>query len=166
MSEINEEEEIYNDEIIETPNGGFLEMIKTLDFWKGISTVIGAILVNLLSGSIFGLCTLDVYEISYIKGIDPNNFISIDHLAFYYPSEVIFQCLSSFLSGIIETKIGLHLTNLLGCSILGLCYFIMFLSKNFFIDILSMIISGIATGIIYYPSKKNACLDYFIIVHH
>ena len=136
----------------------FGEIIRTCEFWKGISTVFGAILVNLIAGSIFGLCTLVVYQISYIKGIDKDNFITIDHIAFYYPFEVIFQCLSAFLSGIIEKKIGLQLTNLLGFSILGLGYFIMFLSKNFFIDILSMIVGGIGTGIIYYPSTKNACL--------
>jgi MFS family permease len=79
-------------------------------------------------------------------------------MAFYYPFEVIFQCLSSFASGIIEKKIGLHFTNLLGFSILGVGYFIMYLSENFFIDILSMIVCGIGTGIIYYPSTKNACL--------
>ena len=136
----------------------FRERIKTVEFWKGISTVFGAILVNLIAGSVFGLCTLVVYQISYIKGIDENNFITIDHMAFYYPFEVIFQCLSSFASGIIEKKIGLHFTNLLGFSILGVGYFIMYLSENFFIDILSMIVCGIGTGIIYYPSTKNACL--------
>lgn len=125
---------------------------------KGLSTALGAILVNLVVGSIFGLCTLSVYEVSYIKGKDKDNFISIDHLAFYYPFEVIFQTLSSFLSGIIEKKLGLHLTNLIGFTFLGLGYFTMYLSENFFIDILSMILGGIGTGIIYYPSTKNACL--------
>jgi hypothetical protein len=62
------------------------------------------------------------------------------------------------LSGIIEKKLGLHLTNLIGFTILGLGYFTMYLSQNFFIDILSMILGGIGTGIIYYPSTKNACL--------
>lgn len=139
-------------------NPSLIERLKDPNFLKGISTVFGAILVNLIVGSIFGLCTLVVYQVSYIKGIDPDNFITIDHLSFYYPFEVIFQCLSSFLTGMIEKKIGLHLTNLLGFTILGLGYFTMYLSKNFFIDILSMILGGIGTGIIYYPSTKNACL--------
>ena len=134
------------------------ENVKNTEFLKGISTVVGAILVNFIAGSIYGLCTLVVYQISYIKGVDPNNFITVDHIAFYYPFEVIFQCLSSFLSGILEKNLGLHLTNLLGFFLLGLGYFIMFLSENFFVDILSMIVGGIGTGIIYYPSTKNACL--------
>lgn len=128
------------------------------DLLKGISTVVGAILVNLVVGSIFALCTLSVYEVSYIKGKVKDSFITIDHLAFYYPFEVIFQCLSSFISGIIEKKIGMHLTNLIGFIILGIGYFVLYLSKNFFIDISGMILGGIGTGIIYYPSTKNACL--------
>ena len=43
----------------------FKEIIKDLEFWKGISTVFGAILVSLITGSIFALCTLAVYQISY-----------------------------------------------------------------------------------------------------
>ena len=130
----------------------------TANLLKGLSTVFGAILVNLVVGSIFALCTLSVYEVSYIKGKYKDNFITIDHLAFYYPFEVIFQTISSFLSGMIDKKLGLHLTNLIGFTILGLGYFTMYLSENFFIDILSMILGGIGTGIIYYPSTKNACL--------
>ena len=145
-------------EVSEDKKPSFKERLKTADFWKGISTVIGAILVNLVAGSIFGVCTLVVYQISYIKRKDPSNFITIDHMAFYYPFEIIFQCISSFLSGFFEKKFGLQLTNLLGFSILGLGYFIMFLSENFFMDILSMIVCGIGTGIIHYPSTKNACL--------
>ena len=109
---------------------------RTANLLKGLSTVLGAILVNLVVGSIFGLCTLSVYEVSYIKGKYKDNFITIDHLAFYYPFEVIFQTISSFLSGMIDKKLGLHLTNLIGFTILGLGYFTMYLSENFFIDIL------------------------------
>lgn len=137
------------------------EEIKQNDIYhllKGLSTFFGAILVNLMVGSIFGWYTLSVYEISYIKRKDEDNFITIEHLSFYYPFEVIFQTLSSFVSGIIEKKLGLHLTNLVGFTMLGLGCFTMYLSQNFYIDILSMILGGIGTGIIYYPSTKNACL--------
>ena len=134
------------------------ERIKDKDFLKGISSVIGAIILSLQVGSIYSFCSLAVYEITYIKRNDEENFISIDHLSFYYPFEVLFQCLSSFVSGFMEKKLGMHLTNLVGIIILGVGYFIIYLSKNFFIDILGMIFGGIGTGIIYYPSCKNACL--------
>ena len=121
------------------------------NFLKGISTVFRAILVSLVSGIIFGVINIMVYQVSYIRGVDPDNFISLDHLAFYYPFEVLFQCLSSFLSGILDKKIRLHFTNLIGFIVLDVGFFTLFLSENFYIDILSMILCGIGTGIIYYP---------------
>ena len=127
---------------------------KDSEFLKGISTLIGASLMNFLVGGIYSLCTLSVYEISYIKGIGGS--ISIDHLTFYYPVEVFFQCISAFVSGIIYKEIGLHFTNFIGVSVLSFGYAIMYLSKNLFFDILAMIFGGIGTGIIYYPSTTNS----------
>ena len=48
---------------------------------RGISTVIGSILINLFIGEIFSLPTLIVYELSYIK--KTNDSISVDHLTFF-----------------------------------------------------------------------------------
>ena len=127
---------------------------KDSEFLKGISTLIGASLMNFLVGGIYSLCTLSVYEISYIKRIGGS--ISIDHLTFYYPVEVFFQCISAFVSGIIYKEIGLHFTNFIGVSVLSFGYAIMYLSKNLFFDILAMIFGGIGTGIIYYPSTTNS----------
>ena len=142
-------------------NKNFMKKIinnfKDPEFLKGFSTFIGANLIGLLSGSIFGMITLDIYEISYIKLYSTND-ISLDHLAFYYPIEVFFQCFFTFVSGIIEKKLGLHLTNFIGCSILVLSYLIMFWSKSFFVDLISIALGGVGSGIIYYPSTTNACL--------
>ena len=124
------------------------------NFAKGISTLIGASLINFLIGAIYSLCTLSVYEISYIKGIGGS--ISIEHLTFYYPVEVFFQCISAFISGIIYKHIGLHKTNFVGISILSFGYFLMYLSTNLFMDMLAMILGGIGTGIILYPSTTNS----------
>lgn len=135
-----------------------LSYFKDKEFLKGLSTVIGAIFVNLIAGSIFPLNSLAVYEISYIRHVDPESTITVDNLIFYYPFEIFFQCLSSFACGIIEKKIGLYYTNFLGFSIYGLGYFTMYLSRSFAADILSMILCGIGNGIIYYPSTKNACM--------
>ena len=110
--------------------------------------------MNFLIGAIYSLCTLSVYEISYIKGIGGS--ISVEHLTFYYPIEVFFQCISAFIIGIIYKKIGLHLTNFIGVSLLSFGYFIMYLSKNLIFDILAMIFGGIGTGIILYPSTTNS----------
>ena len=137
----------------------FFLKLNNKDFSRGISTIIGASILNFLVGAIFSLCTLSVYEISYIKA--KGGSISIDHLTFYYPIEIIFQYVSAFVSGKIYKEMGLHLTNLIGVTILTLGYFIMFISSSLFLDLLSMIIGGIGTGIILYPSTINA-YEWFI----
>jgi MFS family permease len=124
------------------------------DYCKGISTLVGAGILNFLVGAIFSLCTLSVYEISYIKA--KGGSISIDHLTFYYPIEIIFQYISAFFSGKIYDDLGLHTTNLIGTTILTLGYFIMYISSNLLMDLSSMIVGGIGTGIILYPSTTNA----------
>ena len=132
----------------------FFLKFKDKNFVKGISTLIGASCVNFLVGAIFSLCTLSVYEISYVKGIGGS--IEIEHLTFYYPVEIFFQCISAFVSGIIYKKLGLHKTNLIGVMILSFGYYLMYLSTNLTMDMLSMILGGIGTGIIFYPSTTNA----------
>ena len=132
----------------------FISRFKDKNFRKGFSTLIGACLVNFFAGAIYSLCTLAVYEISYIKGAGGS--INIDHLAFYYPIEIIFQCFSSIASGIVYKEMGLHVTNLIGITIVTFGYFLMYISKSLFLDLLSMIFGGIGTGIILYPSTTNA----------
>ena len=51
---------------------------------------------------------------------------------------------------------GLHVTNLIGITIVTFGYFLMYISKSLFLDLLSMIFGGIGTGIILYPSTTNA----------
>ena len=124
------------------------------NFAKGISTLIGTSCINFLAGAIFSLCTLSVYEISYIK--EKGSSISIDHLTFYYPVEIMFQCFSAFISGILYKKFGLHKTNFIGVTILCFGYFLMYLSTNLKTDLFSMVMGGIGTGILFYPSTTNA----------
>ncbi len=124
------------------------------NFLKGISTLVGTCLINFLAGAIYSLCTLSVYEISYIK--EKGGSINIDHLSFYYPIEIIFQCFSSIVSGIVYKELGLHLTNLVGVTILSFGYFMMYISSSLGLDLVSMILGGIGTGVILYPSTTNA----------
>jgi len=131
--------------------------LKDKNFLKGISTVIGAAFINLIAGAIFGVCQLILYEISYIKHEKPESTITLDNEIFYYPTVKIFQHISSFLSGIIYKKIGLHYTNLIGIIFLFTGYLTLLLSKSFTADIVSVAFAGIGTGIIYYPSTANAC---------
>jgi len=134
-----------------------IRKLKDRYFLKGLSTLIGASLINFLAGSIFSLCQLVVYEISYIYHFNPKSQISTVKEAFYYPVEVFFQCLASIFSGLLYKAIGLHYTNLLGVGILCLGYLIINLSNSFVFDMFGMVFGGIGTGIIYYPSTANAC---------
>ena len=134
-----------------------IHKLKDRYFLKGLSTLIGASLINFLAGSIFSLCQLVIYEISYIHHFNPKSKISTVKEAFYYPVEVFFQCLASIFSGLLYKMVGLHYTNLLGVGILCIGYLIIFLSNSFTFDMFGMIFGGIGTGIIYYPSTANAC---------
>ena len=127
---------------------------KRESFRKGFASLIGAIIINFFNGAIYSLCTLSVYEISYIK--ENGGSIEIEHLTFYYPIELLFQCISAFGSGTIYKKLGLHTTNLVGVTTLIIGYYTMYLSNNLYIDLLAMILGGVGTGIILYPSTTNA----------
>ena len=132
----------------------FVYNLKDENFLKGISTLIGAVFINFVIGAIYSLCTLSVYEISYIK--EKGGSINIDHLTFYYPVEIFFQCFSSFVSGFIYKEFGLHTNNLIGITILSGGYFVMFISSSLTLDLVSMALGGIGTGIILYPSTTNS----------
>ena len=132
----------------------FNRIMKDKNIRKGILTLIGGGILNFFIGAVYSISTLAVYEISYIKG--KGGSIDIYHLTFYWPLEVFFQCVAAFLSGSIYKKIGLHFTNLIGLIILILSYIIMYFSNSLSQDLTSVIISGIGTGIILYPSTSNA----------
>ena len=127
---------------------------KRESFRKGFATLRGAIIMNFFNGAIYSLCTLAVYEISYIK--QNGGSIDIETLTFYYPIELLFQCISAFFSGIIYKKLGLHFTNLIGVTLLIIGYYMMYVSSHFAVDMISMILTGIGTGVILYPSTTNA----------
>ena len=57
-----------------------LPLLKNKNVLKGISTLIGVSLLNFVIGAIFSLCTLSIYEISYIKG--KGGSIEIEDLTF------------------------------------------------------------------------------------
>lgn len=134
-----------------------ISKFKDKNFLKGISTVIGASLLNFISGAIFSVSQLLLYEVSYIHHVNRDNKITSDHESFYYPIEVFLQTIATFFSAILYKKLGLHLTNLIGMVILFFGYLALLLSQSFAVDVISMVLGGIGTGIIYYPSTANAC---------
>ena len=134
-----------------------LSKLKDKEFLKGVSTVIGASLLNFIAGAIFSVSQLLLYEVSYIHHVNPGNEITSDNESFYYPIEIFLQTIATFFSAILYKKLGLNYTNLIGMVTLFFGYLALLLSKSFAVDVISMVLGGIGTGIINYPSTANAC---------
>jgi hypothetical protein len=125
------------------------------EFYKGVSSIIGASIINLVYPSIFALNTFIVYQTSYIKNNGGN--VNINHTMFYYPVVLFFQSIFGLIAGVIYSRIEVHWSNFLGTFLLLLASFILYISKLFFLDMLSMAIYGIGIAIIMFPATTNAC---------
>ena len=132
---------------------------KDKNFKYGVMSIIGASLINFVYPSVFALFTLIVYQLSYIK--NNGGDINIDQNIFYYPVVLFFQAIFGLIAGIIYTRIEVHWSNTLGTLLLILGSFILYISKSFFVDMISMAIYGLAIAIIMFPATTNAC-KYFM----
>ena len=128
-------------------------------FRKGVLSIIGASLINLIYPSAFAMCTLVVYQTSNIKNAGGN--VKINYTMFYYPVLLFFQSIFGLIAGVIYSRIEVHWSNFLGTVLLILAAFIMYISKYFIMDMISMAIYGIAIAIIMFPATTNAC-KYFM----
>ena len=129
------------------------------EFNKGVLSIIGASLINLIYPSAFAMCTFVVYQTSYVKNAGGN--VNINYTMFYYPVLLFFQSIFGLIGGAIYSRIEVHWSNFLGTILLLLGGFIMYISKYFILDMISMAIYGIAIAIIMFPATTNAC-KYFM----
>ena len=125
----------------------------------GVLCVIGAFLMCLVFPSIYSFHTLSIYQVSYIKhnGGDAN----VIYTMFYYPVTLLFQSIFGLFAGVIFAKVGVHWSNLIGTAIFLLAGFIMYISKRFFLDMISEALFGISMSVLSFPSVINAC-KYFM----
>ena len=125
----------------------------------GILCVIGSCIMRFIFPSIFSFHTFCIYQVSYIKhnGGDAEVIYSM----FYYPVTLLFQSIFGLFAGIIFAKVGVHWSNLIGTAIFLLAGFLMYISKRFFLDMISEALFGIGTSIIAFPTVINAC-HYFM----
>ena len=128
-------------------------------FIQGVLSIIGASLINFVYPSIFALSTFIVYQLSYIK--NNGGDVNIDQNIFYYPVVLLFQSIFGLIAGIIYTRIEVHWSNTLGTFLLIIGCIFLYISKSFFLDMVSMSIYGIAIAIIMFPATTNAC-KYFM----
>ena len=126
---------------------------------NGVLSVIGASFINLIYPSIFSLCTFVVYQTSYIKNNGGN--VNINHTMFYYPVILLFQSIFGLIAGYIDARLHVHWSNLLGSGLVILGSLILYLSKSFALDMVSMAVYGISIAFIMFPATTNAC-KYFM----
>ena len=124
-------------------------------FRNGVLSVIGASFMNLIYPSIFSLCTFVVYQTSYIKNNGGN--VTINHTMFYYPVILLFQSIFGLIAGYIDARLHVHWSDLLGSALVVLGSLILFLSKSFALDMVSMAVYGISVAFIMFPATTNAC---------
>ena len=121
----------------------------------GIFCLIGACMIFFVFPSLFSFHTFAVYQTSYIKhnGGDAN----VTYTMFYFPVTLLFQSLFGLVSGILFVKVGVHWSNLIGTSIFLLAGTIMYISKRFYLDMISSALYGISLSVMVNPSLINTC---------
>jgi len=125
----------------------------------GILCLVGTCIICFVFPSLFSFHTFAVYQTSYIK--HHGGYASINFTMFYYPVTLFFQSIFGLLAGIIFAKFGVHWSNLIGSGIYILAGFIMYISANFILDMISSSLYGIACAILAFPSAINTC-KYFM----
>ena len=122
---------------------------------KGICSVIAAVLINLLTGSVFAFPNLFTY---YDKFTD--NKFSKTQLYFVAPSGIfIFNALPS-VTGILDDKFGVRILTIVGTLCLLGSQLIIYFFKNFILLIISYALFGLCGSLTYLQSLKN-CWKYF-----
>ena len=125
----------------------------------GILCLVGTCIICFVFPSLFSFHTFAVYQTSYIK--HHGGYASINFTMFYYPVTLFFQSIFGLLAGILFAKVGVHWSNLIGSGIYILAGFIMYISANFILDMISSSLYGIACAILAFPSAINTC-KYFM----
>ena len=122
---------------------------------KGICSVIAAVLINLLTGSVFAFPNLFTY---YDKFTD--NKFSKTQLYFVAPSGIFILNALPSVTGILDDKFGVRILTIVGTlSLLG-SQLIMYFFKNFILLIISYALFGLCGSLTYLQSLKN-CWKYF-----
>ena len=123
-----------------------------------ISTFIGSIIYVTGIISPLGIGQYSVYITSYFHYYDSKINIQIGNLMM--PLLILFLSLSAPLGGILEHKIGMHLTLLINSIILEILIFFFILQKNIYLTFLIIIFIGINIGVIIAIPGKNICFYY------
>ena len=126
---------------------------------KGISSVISAIIINIVCGSLYSWSGINGYYISYLKNTDSPN-VEIKDGYFFMPIITFTSMCFSPLVAVIEEKIGVKYISLVSTIIIITTNIFLYHSTNIFYIYGYMILYGLFNSMNYMPLIKN-CLFYF-----
>ena len=122
---------------------------------KGICSLISAVLINLLTGSLFTFPNL----ISYYEVFVDHKY-NKNQLYFVAPVGILFFNSLSSVMGILDDKFGTRVLNIIASILLLSSQLLVYFFKIFALLIIAYILYGLAASLTYYQSLKN-CWKYF-----
>ena len=122
---------------------------------KGISSLISAILINLVTGNLFTFPNL----ISYYEVFAEHKFTK-KQLYFVAPSGILFFKSLSSVMGILDDKFGTRILNIAASILLLGSQLLIYFFKIYALLIIAYALFGVAASLTYYQSLKN-CWKYF-----
>ena len=127
--------------------------------YKGILSLIGAILQRILMASFLPFGSLYVYLISYLHETDHNLTLQYGYFLFSFFS--VLNVVTSSIGGFLEHRIGLKQTIFIGNLLVLIGSISLYFSKNIFLDYGLFGLFGIGIGISFSLPTKNICLYYY-----
>jgi len=126
---------------------------------KGISSVLSAIIINIVCGSLYSWSGINGYYISYLRNTDSPN-VEIKDGYFFMPLITFTSMCFSPLVAIIEEKIGVKYISLISTVIIIITNIFLYNSTKIFYIYGYMVLYGLFNSMNYMPLIKN-CLFYF-----
>ena len=134
-------------------------MIELSERAKGIFSVISAVFINIVCGSLYSWSGINGYYISYLKHLDSPS-IEIKDGYFFMPIITFSTMCFSPLVTIINEKKGIKIISLISTILIILTNIALYYSTNITYVYVCMILYGIINAMNYMPVIKN-CLLYF-----
>ena len=134
-------------------------MIELSQRAKGIFSVISAVLINIVCGSLYSWSGINGYYISYLKHLDSPS-IEIKDGYFFMPIITFTTMCFSPLVTIVNEKKGIKIISLISTILIILTNITLYYSTNITYAYACMIFYGIINAMNYMPVIKN-CLLYF-----
>ena len=125
---------------------------------KFILSFIGNIIYFVAIMTPFGIGQYSVYITSYFHHFNPKINIQLGNLMM--PILILFLSLSAPIGGILEHKLGMHLTLIMNSLILEFLIIIFIYQRNIYITFLIIILIGMTIGSVITIPGKNICFYY------